>query len=127
MNILFENRIEIIPREDVDSITEEGIVPITGKTMDQILSENDLKLTDEPQDLDGNPCYKQTLSVISDKLTGTLAQKYRNHRPVLVQLHLSDGVLIVWGDPDVPVRVTATPYPGHDGFELTRNSINPVL
>ncbi len=34
MNIQFENRVEIIPKEDVDSITEEGIVPISGKTAD---------------------------------------------------------------------------------------------
>lgn len=127
MNIQFENRIEIIPKEDVDSITEEGIVPKEGKTTDRLLTENDLKLTDSPEELNGNSFYRQNLNVIISKLPGMLAQKYRNRRPVIVQLHQSDGALVVWGDPNSPVRVTGTPYPGHDMLELTRNSVNPVL
>jgi len=127
MNIQFDNRIEIIPREDVDSITEEGIVPVSGKNLDAILAENDLVPTDTPDEINGNPYYGQSLKIVTHKLEPTLAMKYRNRRPVIVQLHRSDNTILIWGDPEIPVRVTFTPYPGHDVLELTRNSTTPLL
>jgi len=127
MNLQFHNHIDLIPREDVDTINGNEIVPIEGRSCDQVLTDNDIRPSEQPEERNGNVYYRQKLSIVADKLDPALEGRYRNNRPVIAKLYRSDGQGIIWGDRELPVRVSLIPHPGHTALELTRNAPDPML
>lgn len=127
MNRQFSNYLRIVPREDVESIASGVITLRSGKTMDTILADNNLIPDEVPGRESGNSYFTQTVKVVTAKLTAEQSARYRNRRPVIVELTDSAGTTLLWGDLTVPVRVTLTPKPDRDVLDFTRTSVDCLL
>jgi hypothetical protein len=118
----YADYIRIVPREDVESITDGVVTLKDGKTWDLILATNNLIPDEEPAEVMGNPCFKQTLKLIAEKLSSEMSLRYRFNRPAVVLLYGSDDSVLIWGSISTPVRVSLAPKPNADVLDFIRTS-----
>lgn len=123
----YADYIRIAPHEDVESITAGVVTLKDGKTWDLIMATNNLIPDEEPAEVMGNPCFKQTLRVIAEELSLVMSLRYRFKRPVVVLLYGSDDSILIWGDISIPVRVSLAPKLDADVLDFIRTSPNSLL
>lgn len=126
MKRYFANLFYIVPTSDVVSIDGNIINLKTGKTLDTILTGNDVEFNENLKESGANDYFDQKTTPISHPVESSIRTKYRKEK-VIVQLKTTQGEVFTWGTKEVPVRVTLDSELNSDTWSFTRSATSPLI
>lgn len=122
----FNNQIDIAVIYGVDIITEQTVDLKTGVFWINVDANSVVKPSDKVKTKSAGNLYTQKLSVYVEKLSDTDKAKLPAGIKVIVKLHDDNGELI-WGDFNIPCRISLSPGIQSDLIEITRTALVPFL
>ncbi len=126
MKRYFSNLFYIIPTSDVVSITGDTITLADEKTLDTILTGNDVEFNENSKESGANDYYDQKATPISHSVESTIRSKYRKEQ-VIVQFKTTQGEIFTWGSLEVPVRLTLDSSLNADTWQMQRSATTPLI
>ncbi|MCW3784915.1 hypothetical protein [Plebeiibacterium sediminum] len=126
MKRYFANLFYIVPASDVVSIDGNTITLDTGKSIDTILTGNDVEFNENLKESGANDYYEQKTTPISHSVESTIRTKYRKEK-VIVQLKTTQGEVFTWGTKEVPVRLTLDSGLNADTWQMKRSATSPLI
>lgn len=121
----FKNYIEIGPLSEIVSIDGTTITMRSDQVMDRIFTSSDVLPEEKDQPGGGSRYYSQSLTVVCDKLSDTLYNRYRD-RKVIVKLVDDGGNELLLGSLEYPSRSAVAPKLYQDQIKITCDSPDSI-
>lgn len=119
------NFIKIVPLHQYVSYSS-GVITANVEVL-LLLSESDIKLQETPEPTGAGTKYKQSFTIVSEKLSEAIRAMYPPNIPVMVILYTDDQQPYLLGNSEQRLRLTITPGPDSDLLSFYRETTTPLF
>lgn len=87
-----------------------------------LYSNTPIQFNEDPDNKNGNPYYKQSFQLVTDKLSANIRNMYPAKIPVVVLLYTDDQQPHILGNENSKLRLTIQPTPNEDILSFSREA-----